>query len=69
MLYISDLIMITSSSSSTTTATTSPIIIPVSSVLHVLGRNYDESILLTSKYNQVIFFFILPRMKRNKEKE
>ncbi|CAF3361439.1 unnamed protein product [Rotaria sp. Silwood1] len=33
-------------------STTSPIIIPVSSIIRVLGRNYDESILLTSKYNQ-----------------
>ncbi|CAF0809105.1 unnamed protein product [Rotaria sordida] len=31
---------------------TSPIIIPVSSIIRVVGRNYDESILLTSKYNQ-----------------
>lgn len=37
-----------------TTTTTSPIIIPVSSVVHVLGKNYDESVVLTSKYNQVI---------------
>ncbi|CAF0755286.1 unnamed protein product [Adineta steineri] len=34
------------------TSSTSPIIIPISSVIQVLGRNYDESILLTSKYNQ-----------------
>ncbi|CAF4106892.1 unnamed protein product [Rotaria socialis] len=33
-------------------STTSPIIIPVSSILRVLGKNYDESILLTSTYNQ-----------------
>jgi Na+-driven multidrug efflux pump len=68
--------MITSSSSTTTTTTTtttSPVIIPISSVLHVLGRNYDESILLTSKYNQVIFLFyiifiILRIMKKKKKR-
>jgi hypothetical protein len=70
MLYISDfLIMITS-----TTTTTSPIIIPISSAVHVLGRNYDESILLTSKYNQVIFlvlyyFFHLVENKEQKGKK
>ncbi len=66
-MYFRFLIMITSSSSTTT----SPIIIPISSVLHVLGRNYDESILLTSKYNQVIFLFyiifiVLRIMKKKK---
>ncbi len=66
MLCISDFIMIT------TTTTTSPIIIPVSSVLHVLGKNYDESILLTSKYNQVISLFysifLLSWMKTKKNR-
>jgi hypothetical protein len=62
MLCISDLIMITS--------TTSPIIIPVSSAIRVLGRNYDESILLTSKYNQVIFlFYVISISWRMKKKE
>jgi len=27
--------------------------ISIASMLHVLGKNYDESIALTSKYNQV----------------
>jgi hypothetical protein len=68
MLCISDLIMITST-------TTSPIIIPVSSIVHVQGKNYDESIVLTSKYNQVIFFFFfwfrlfLSRRGRGKKKQ
>lgn len=46
MLCISDTVMIAS--------TTSPIIIPISSIIRALGKNYDESILSTSKYNQVI---------------
>ena len=54
MFSIADLIMITSSS---TTGT--PMIIPNPSMSNILGKNYDESVVLASKYNQVRdnFFF------------
>ncbi|CAF1320835.1 unnamed protein product [Adineta ricciae] len=44
-----DLIMITSSSSS---STGTPMIIPNPSMSNILGKNYDESVVLASKYNQ-----------------
>lgn len=42
--------------------------ISISSMLHVLGKNYDESIALTSKYNQVSSlnnYLYLIKVKKN----
>lgn len=63
--------MTTTTTTSTSSSLTSPIIIPISTAVHVLGKNYDESIVLTSKYNQVIFlvFFLSYQEERVGEKK